>query len=230
MIIYKITFPNGKGYVGKTKHEDPKVRFKDHCVAGTLVGNAIRKYGRENVKLEILHSNIETYEDLNDLERQYIEQHQTHKSKNGYNVSLGGDAGNIFAGRSESESNEIRIKMSTSRKKFLDSIDEYTRKQLYSNSGIKNGMFGKKHSEDSILKIREARRRQVLSPESQKQGGLSRSGEKHYSTKYSKEDWQNIYSELKSGFKLKEIAKKYNVSQRTIENLSTGKHWSQRHE
>ena len=54
--IYKYTSPSGKIYIGQTT-KDPKKRagYKGRGYSGTVFGNAIKKYGFENFKLEILH-------------------------------------------------------------------------------------------------------------------------------------------------------------------------------
>lgn len=63
MIIYCITNKvNGKQYVGLTMRTLEE-RFKEHCKAESAIGRALRKYGLDNFKLEIIDSS-ETPEDL----------------------------------------------------------------------------------------------------------------------------------------------------------------------
>lgn len=88
MICYLYTFPNGKKYCGITKNsieERASGRYK-----GQKVGDAIQKYGWENIKKEILlqsddeqliqQKEIDTIAELNLLDNQY-----------GYNISPGGN-------------------------------------------------------------------------------------------------------------------------------------------
>ena len=67
MNIYKITnLVNGKIYIGK----DTKDR-KDYYGSGIVIKQAIKKYGKENFKKEILEKCSE-YETLNEKEKYWI--------------------------------------------------------------------------------------------------------------------------------------------------------------
>ncbi len=90
--IYKITnILNDKGYVGRTE-KDPQKRFKNHIYAAhsggpMVISRAIRKYGEENFKFEVLEEC--SVEDQYIRESQLIEKYDTFH--NGYNSSLGGE-------------------------------------------------------------------------------------------------------------------------------------------
>ena len=90
--IYKITnILNDKGYVGRTE-KDPQERFKGHLYAARtggpmVISRAIRKYGVENFKFEVLEEC--SIEDQYIRESQLIEKYDTFH--NGYNSSLGGE-------------------------------------------------------------------------------------------------------------------------------------------
>lgn len=46
MIVYQLKFPNGKNYIGQTKHSVEK-RFKYHCQSKkTLVSKVIKKINK----------------------------------------------------------------------------------------------------------------------------------------------------------------------------------------
>lgn len=84
---------NGKSYIGKTKHT-LKCRKKQHhsaskCGSNLLFHKAIRKYGRDNFKWEIL---FESDDDmvLYEKEMEYIETFCV-LSPNGYNMTAGGE-------------------------------------------------------------------------------------------------------------------------------------------
>ncbi len=97
MIIYKITnLITGKIYIGQTVQKLLD-RWSDHSrpSAGahpnkSAIGSAIRKYGKENFKIEQIDS-AGTLEALNILEIHYITKYNT-LSPNGYNLELGGDS------------------------------------------------------------------------------------------------------------------------------------------
>lgn len=89
--LYRITnIVNGKSYIGQSI--DPKHRFISHISRAnndcdnSPIHSAIKKYGKENFKLEIL----EWTEDYNKREQELIIEYNT-KSPNGYNVADGGE-------------------------------------------------------------------------------------------------------------------------------------------
>ena len=94
--IYKITnILNDKGYVGRTE-KDPQERFKGHLYAARtggpmVISRAIRKYGVENFKFEVLEEC--SIEDQYIRESQLIEKYDTFR--NGYNSSLGGEGSGV---------------------------------------------------------------------------------------------------------------------------------------
>lgn len=98
-IIYQATnVVNNKMYIGKTiktlkkrkqLHEADARRGSDY-----IFHKALRKYGVENFKWKILCKTSE--EQLNELEKFYIEKYKTHYSLNsGYNMTYGGEGGLI---------------------------------------------------------------------------------------------------------------------------------------
>jgi len=95
-VIYKLTFPNGKVYIGQT------CRFKSRMCAHKrnsfhkkrieytfLVSKAIRKYGWENIKIEILIHCGEAKADY--YEREYIRLLKSQDRNFGYNLGSGGN-------------------------------------------------------------------------------------------------------------------------------------------
>jgi GIY-YIG catalytic domain len=90
--VYLITnLLNGKKYVGQTT-ANPRKRWNNHCRGFSLVAYAIRKYGKDNFKFEILLQGVEDQATLNLIEARLIRFYRT-GTPNGYNVSPGGDGG-----------------------------------------------------------------------------------------------------------------------------------------
>lgn len=94
MLIYLITNTiNGKQYVGQTTRtlEDRISWHHNSMVSGqsTYLYNAMRKYGWDNFRFEIL-ATADTKAELDKLEKYYISKFDTYKS--GYNMTLGGDS------------------------------------------------------------------------------------------------------------------------------------------
>ena len=105
--IYKVTCTvTNKVYIGQTQR-DVKVRWKEHrrhCYEKSFNNynckfyRAIRKYGLDSFKWEILETVVESNKDslikqLNYLETFYINKYNSFKK--GYNMSLGGESSNI---------------------------------------------------------------------------------------------------------------------------------------
>lgn len=91
--VYLITnLINDKKYVGIT-HNTIEHRFEEHlqksrCKNGTwILHRALRKYGQENFKIELLEDNIDKQQ-IGDKETYYINLYDTYN--NGYNMTLGG--------------------------------------------------------------------------------------------------------------------------------------------
>jgi hypothetical protein len=82
MVIYKTTnLINGKSYIGKDKHNNP-----NYLGSGKRLRSAIKKYGKENFKKEILeHCN--SYDELRDREVFWIRKFDAAESKDFYNVA-----------------------------------------------------------------------------------------------------------------------------------------------
>ena len=85
--IYMLRFPNGKAYIGQTVRSAMR-RFSEHCKSDMLVGKALKKYGRQSVRMSVLATAAES--ELDDIEIAMIKEHGT-VAPNGYNIVKGGD-------------------------------------------------------------------------------------------------------------------------------------------
>ncbi len=95
-VIYKLTNNlNCKAYVGQTTRSI-EVRFREHAVADSRIGNAIRKYGAENFSCEVVEE-CESRAELDEREIFWIA-HFDCKSPNGYNLTDGGEGGSGLCG------------------------------------------------------------------------------------------------------------------------------------
>ena len=91
-IVYKATSPSGKSYIGITQQtlQTRKLEHLRRSKSGSTKAfhNAIRKYGEENIKWEVIDK-VDTWEKLEEIEMLYIQKFDTYR--NGYNMTLGGD-------------------------------------------------------------------------------------------------------------------------------------------
>jgi len=90
-IVYKLTSPSGKAYIGISKHSldfrmKLHLRSNSYCKA---IKAALNKYGEAVFKKELLHDNV-PLADLGRLEIMEIERHGTF-APGGYNLTRGGE-------------------------------------------------------------------------------------------------------------------------------------------
>ena len=117
--IYKITnLVNGKSYIGQSVNIQK--RFNAHKSAAFNPNNknydfplyrAIRKYGIENFKFEILEECNKSQLDIKEM--WYISQYQTH-SKKGYNQDDGGNQASHYTKLSDDLVSDIILRLRTS--------------------------------------------------------------------------------------------------------------------
>lgn len=134
--VYMHTFPNGKVYIGITSQRI-EVRWRNEgkgYKGQKLVYRAIKKYGWNNIKHEIIAQGL-TKEQACTIEKDLIEKYGSSNRQNGYNVSFGGEASAYGMKHSEE----------TKRKFSEDRIGE------------NNSFYGRHHTEETRRKISEAR-------------------------------------------------------------------------
>lgn len=90
--VYVHTTPSKKRYVGITK-QNPKKRWGNgNGYKGQVFYKAVEKYGWDNIKHEILYSNLDE-EEAKKIEKKLISDYKTLQRNYGYNASIGGDTG-----------------------------------------------------------------------------------------------------------------------------------------
>jgi len=144
MIIYKtVNLVNNKIYVGKDQNNDPK-----YLGSGTLIRRAIKKYGKDKFKKEILE-HCTCLDDLNDREIYWI--NKLDAITNGYNIAVGGSGGDTLSNHPRLD--EIRDKLSKT--SFWKYDHDGSKRKNHSNifKGDLNPMYGKKHTNISKSKI-----------------------------------------------------------------------------
>ena len=190
---------NGKRYVGQTIQKLRK-RHGQHLSGKQLIDKKLKQYGVENFKLEVLH--LADIYSIDMLEKHYIICLNTIvKNGEGYNISSGGSNGNAWINKTDEEIEEIKRKMSETKKgKYIGEnnhlfgkrkSEEHKRKisktlkEKFSKE--KNPFFGRKHSEESKRKISEAKKGKFIGENSP-----------NYGKKFSEEHKRKL-SEAKKG-------------------------------
>jgi group I intron endonuclease len=161
MIIYKTTnLINNKIYIGQSKYNNC-----DYLGSGSLLKKAIKKYGKQNFKKEIIEY-CHTKEHLNEREIYWIDYYNSRDSEIGYNLSIGGCGNNGFI-----MSLEARKKISLAFK------------------GKNHPLFGKKLSKSTKELISKSLRFYYLFNDNpMKNKGYLISKENHYLNKMFKEE------------------------------------------
>ena len=89
MQVYKtINLIDGKIYIGKDVKNNP-----NYLGSGIILKNAIKKYGRDSFKKEILEDEIEDKKTLSEREIYWIAYFNSNNKLVGYNLTKGGDGG-----------------------------------------------------------------------------------------------------------------------------------------
>jgi|SRR5208282_2729712 len=156
MIVYRRTnTKNGKVYIGKTVRtlDERWVSLLAEVKRGSSnpIHNAIRKYGAESFTTDILHE-ARTYEELSKMETFFIIMHQSHKSENGYNLTLGGDGaapGELNPMWGKTHTDEVKAAQ-RERRLGTKNSPESNEKRRQSELGEKNHFYGKTHIGEAL--------------------------------------------------------------------------------
>lgn len=163
-VIYKITSPSGKVYIGQTVNLKVRLSIYRRCACPkqAKLFQSLKKYGFDSHKLEILQEAEE--EKLAELELHYIKFYDC--VNEGLNCSY--DPSSVFRGRKHSE--ETKEKMSRVRKGRTRIISPEHKQALSIAAkrrlagGALHNRQGVKLSDDTRKKISEARNKTQLSP------------------------------------------------------------------
>lgn len=140
MYIYLTTnLINGKQYVGKCQRDIIKSKY--YIGSGVVLRDAVKKYGKENFKKEVLDTDI-NINNICEREIFWIKEIGC-KAPNGYNLTDGGDG-------LLNVTDEVKKKLSEKRKLLVG--------ELHSN-------FGMKYSDETKRRMREAQLGKKSSPE-----------------------------------------------------------------
>lgn len=137
-MVYKHTSPKGKVYIGITSKK-PRERWANGngYKSNPHFYRAIRKYGWQNFKHEILFENL-TEEQANIIEQMQINYYDSTNPRKGYNISIGGGA---MTGRNHSSETKAKMsKKAKGRKIWCEGLklsDEHRQHLSESHKGLK---------------------------------------------------------------------------------------------
>jgi len=140
MVIYKTTnIVNGRFYIGQDAHNDP-----NYLGSGLLLKQAIKKYGINNFKKEILEHCL-TKKELNEKEIFWINKLNAQERNKGYNITKGGNGGDTFSNHPDKERIRENYRKSSTifnnrpeiKSKIKKSMEERWKDEKYRNKVIK---------------------------------------------------------------------------------------------
>lgn len=168
MQIYKITnLINNKIYIGKDTTSDP-----NYFGSGLLINRAFEKYGKQNFIKEIIDE-TDDYEELSEKEIYWIEKYNSTDRKLGYNISKGGDGGDVF--RNHPDLDLIRQKISKNSPKKGKTYEE---------------AFGEEKAKEYKLNLSKSNKRHALGKTYEELYGQEKSDElKNLISLNSKNTW-----------------------------------------
>lgn len=224
--IYRmVNVVNGKSYVGQTNnfrlrmngHKSDAFNKKSHAYNYPL-SNAIRKYGWDNFKNEIIEeiSEEENQFYVDEREIYYIAYYKSLSSEYGYNILKGGQQGqtrekltyeqrlslsNIFKPE-ETKDIQALLKQKEKNKRILDKYSPRLSRSLLQNINI-----GLNFRNDSW------------------EYPLHNYYEEPFSRRYTEEEMKQIKMDIKSGMKYTDIAKKWDTTIGFISGINNGRIW-----
>jgi group I intron endonuclease len=128
---------NGKKYIGQRKFS---YGWKTYLGSGVHFIYAKKNYGNDNFKRDIC-AFANNQDDLNKLEKQWIEDFKAVKSKEFYNLTEGGKSCNTLQGKTKEEIKIIK--------------DKWRKSYIGKYQGINSFNYGKKLSEETKQKIKK---------------------------------------------------------------------------
>ena len=144
--VYKHTFPNQKVYIGITcQSVHQRWRNGNAYIHNDYITSAIKKYGWDNIKHEILFTGL-TKEEAEQKEIELIALYHSNEHDFEYNIANGGNHHGKHSEETKKRISEAHIGMKYG--------DDFKKKQSILKSGNKNRL-GQKQSEECKRKISE---------------------------------------------------------------------------
>lgn len=143
-IIYKYTSPSQKIYIGQTNQGLKRRAYNGEGYKHSIYFyNAIKKYGWENFKSQILKQNLNKQQ-ANYWEEYYIKYYQSNNRNYGYNISEGGNNHTLSPQAKEKISQYMKNNNPMKNPEIAKKVSKKTRGQSLSEQAKKNISQGHK--------------------------------------------------------------------------------------
>ena len=157
--VYMHTSPSGKVYIGITSRSvEQRWGCNGYGYYGQPFFSAILKYGWDNIKHEILYTNL-SKEEAEEKEIELIKQYKSNKSGCGYNADNGGFSVGRCGEQTKrkiSEATKGRIPWNKGIPRTAEEKRKMSLSHIGKTKGEKNGNYGKPMSEEAKRKSSEA--------------------------------------------------------------------------
>lgn len=188
--IYKIVNKiNNKLYVGYTNRTDPNSRWKQHITnIGKLdrpLYRAFIKYGIDNFIFEIVYCSKDGEYTLNTMENYFIIQYESHITKYGYNLTLGGESNLGW------KPSDATRELWRNQRKGRKLSEEHKQKVRESNIKLFKDNPSRKEYYRQMALTRNSRP-PIPTPETHQKGALTRTG-KHIHSQQRKDELSNMF-------------------------------------
>lgn len=209
--IYLVTnLINGREYIGQRQWDNEETIYSDEYVgSGIVLKQAIKKYGKEQIKKEILCI-CENKEKLDEMEKCYIVLFDACRNPRFYNIHEGGTGGNTRKGYTTEQTQKFIEKCKKSHKgkhvstetkekirRSMQGVKNHNHRSRLTESQIKqkserikgqrNPMYGKKLSPESIEKMRH----KLIGRPSPNRGKVMSESQKRKISESCREIWAN---------------------------------------
>jgi len=177
--LYCHTTPSGKRYVGITSLKPSKRwRYGSGYKDSPYFYKAIKKYGWENIKHDIIFTDLSKSEAIR-LEIEYIAKYKTRDKRFGYNMTGGGEGHLgvpmteehkeklrlLMTGKPKSESAKEKLRIANTGKQWSE---EQKKRRSMQYSGQGNPNFGKHCSDETKEKISASQKGKTISEDQKK--------------------------------------------------------------
>ena len=149
---------NNMKYIGQHKGDGSD----NYLGSGDRLIKAIKKYGKKNFTRKILCF-ANSPEELNRLEKEYIEKYNAVESEEFYNIAYGGHVNPQYGEKNgmygKTHTNEVKARISKKRKELFSDPNHYIHSHEFKNKmsevtkGECNGMYGRKHTKEAREKM-----------------------------------------------------------------------------
>jgi group I intron endonuclease len=165
MVIYITTnLVNGKKYIGRDSHNNP-----NYYGSGPAIKNAIKKYGKQNFKKEIIEE-CSSFEKLIEREEYWLNYYDAANNRTFYNLQ------NAGKGTQHTDLTKRKISKTLCGRKLTK---EHRDKIGNSTRGEKSSWYGRKHTDDTKDKISKAKMGKKLSSDAKTKLSKSHLGERN---------------------------------------------------